>query len=331
MTPPSSTRPGQNFDDEAVSWLVRLRAPDGRREQAAFETWYMADERHADAYERVLASWGKSALAGEPGRQHRADSSPGIGARRYRPFVGVAAAAAIVVAGIGLATLGLGPEPVVAASYASVIGQIRTIALPDGSRVTLDTDTALHAAFSKRERRVRLDHGRARFSVHPDHRPFVVHAGTKALVAAGGDFDVDLDAGRVAVVVLSGDVRVDKVALTETKAPIDIGPSRSIAFTADGAAGPVEQVRDGEQRWPTGMSAFDNATLADVVERANRYATKKIVLADAETGNLRFTGTFRSADTPGLAKLLARMFRLSLAHDGSGNLVLRANAGVTSQ
>src|SRR3546814_14166765 len=74
---------------------------------------------------------------------------------------------------------------------ASKSGEIRTVALEDGSRVTLDTDTILHIAYSPTERGLKLERGRARFDVSYDaSRPFVVFAGGGSITAHGTVFDV---------------------------------------------------------------------------------------------------------------------------------------------
>ncbi|QCI78809.1 DUF4880 domain-containing protein [Hankyongella ginsenosidimutans] len=48
--------PLSQAEHEAVEWLSRLREG-GRRYQSEFEEWYSADQTHADAYDRVLATY----------------------------------------------------------------------------------------------------------------------------------------------------------------------------------------------------------------------------------------------------------------------------------
>src|SRR3546814_1555363 len=55
----------------------------------------------------------------------------------------------------------------------SKLGEIREVQLPDGSRVTLDTDSLVLTKFDRDLRDVRLVRGRARFNVEKDNRPFV--------------------------------------------------------------------------------------------------------------------------------------------------------------
>src|SRR3546814_10843314 len=52
----------------------------------------------------------------------------------------------------------------------SKLGEIREVQLPDGSRVTLDTDSLVLTKFDRDLRDVRLVRGRARFNVEKDNR-----------------------------------------------------------------------------------------------------------------------------------------------------------------
>src|SRR3546814_4387812 len=90
---------------------------------------------------------------------------------------------------------------------ASKSGEIRTVALEDGSRVTLDTDTIVHVAYSPTERGLKLERGRARFDVSYDaSRPFVVFAGGGSITAHGTVFDVAVVDRHVSVALLRGSI-----------------------------------------------------------------------------------------------------------------------------
>src|SRR3546814_17748926 len=59
----------------------------------------------------------------------------------------------IVLTGLSLNRLGMfGSRTIPVTELASKIGEIRTVALEDGSRVTLDPDTILHIAYSPTDR-----------------------------------------------------------------------------------------------------------------------------------------------------------------------------------
>src|SRR3546814_12347546 len=67
------------------------------------------------------------------------------------------------------------------------------VALEDGSRVRLDTNSALVVRYSRKHRDVVLERGRAQFDVaHAPQRPFTVHAGPGTVRAVGTQFQVQI-------------------------------------------------------------------------------------------------------------------------------------------
>src|SRR5262249_35132874 len=90
------------------------------------------------------------------------------------------------------------------------VGQTTTVTLPDGSVVTLDTDTVLSARETGRQRLVELKKGQAFFRVAKDHaRPFIVSAAGKTVTATGTAFEVRLDPHRFQVTLVEGKVAVE--------------------------------------------------------------------------------------------------------------------------
>src|SRR5207245_2615866 len=66
------------------------------------------------------------------------------------------------------------------------IGERSVLALADGSKVTLNTASAVRADYTGRERRLTLVRGEAFFDVAKDPtRPFMVTAGSRQVIAVG--------------------------------------------------------------------------------------------------------------------------------------------------
>lgn len=101
----------------------------------------------------------------------------------------MAAGLAALVVISGAALLG-SPEALMPAADAEALvfttkaGEIRDVALPDGSAMTLDAKSAVEVNIRRDLRHVTLRDGRARFTVAEDERPFVVHAGKSRVTAA---------------------------------------------------------------------------------------------------------------------------------------------------
>ena len=93
--------------------------------------------------------------------------------------------------------------------YETRIGEQRDVLLSDGSRVTLNTNTALSVHYSKGRRFLVLERGEALFSVaHNTARPFDVAAAGTLTRAVGTEFNVDMRNTKVTVSVLEGVVQV---------------------------------------------------------------------------------------------------------------------------
>ena len=319
-------RTGGRIRREAADWLARMGAGPDAENQAAFQRWYEADPRHADAYDRMAAIWSGASRISRAPKAMLVDKKPVPLFRR--PF-GFALAASFVVA-IALATMVLlgspwrggskGPSEQ-AMALASTVGEVRQVDLPDGSRVILDSDSRVDVRLSSTERRLTLREGRARFIVAHETRPFIVSAASNEVVATGTIFDVSLFQGQLAVVLIEGSVEVRRPG----GAP-DRGTQRLSAgqkLVAGGDAPAVRQpVIQGETRWPSRMLEFEDTPLREAVALVNRYSRTQLRLGDERIGNLRVSGAYRAGDVEGFARSLVAAFGLRLETRPNGNLLL---------
>jgi transmembrane sensor len=316
--------PGEELRAEAAAWLARLRGPSTPEDHAAFEAWYEAAPKHADAYEAVLQSWEAAGLARlTPAGQARSSLRAGRVYRWRYAIAAVAATVVVVLVAFGADGAVFAPNPARTVEFASGAGEIRTIELADGSRITLDAGSLLQTAYSADERRVVLVRGRARFTVaHSGKRPFVVATPVGLVIAHGTVFDVAFDGTRLKVSLLQGSVQVRRAGvLSQAGASRVLIPGQRV-IVEGGKIGIPTPASQTDTDWPAGMLSFEDAALGDVVAAANRRGSPAVVLADPSLAKLRFTGTFRAADTEQLAKLIAAMFQLELSRGDGGELVL---------
>lgn len=317
--------------EEAVAWLARLRSGPNPKDEAAFEEWYAADyPRHARIYDDLLDNWDRMALAAHTGTARDSDRAVARPGRRYWIATVAAVATLVALAGTESFRLSLLRASATSVSAASRIGEIRSVTLPDGSRVTLDTTSAIQAAYTRSGRHVTLLKGRARFDVahDPDH-PFVVEAGTNLVVAHGTVFDVALNKKGLAVSLLRGSVEVRTNVEGVPRSPPLVRmllPGQTLSVEDHGAPSVLSPVTPDEARWPTGMRSFDNYRLEDVVRELNRYSATKIILADPTSAAERYTGTLSTRDPVGVAQMLAASYGLALSRNSQGALVLGPQA-----
>ena len=196
------------------------------------------------------------------------------------------------------------------------VGERSTILLADGSRVTLNTASAIRADYSGADRRITLVHGEAFFEVAKDPtRPFIVSAGPREVIALGTAFDVRLEPRQVKVTLLEGKVRVIASAAAATGEtpgrPHFAATARAIALEPGSSLTVVEGTDRVEKldaaratSWRTGKLVFDGERLADVVAEMNRYAREKMIIATPGLEERRVSGVFEPSSGPGFARAL---------------------------
>lgn len=320
---------GDPIRAQAAAWFAHLRADDvSEGDRLRWRAWLDSDPRHRDAYERFERLWsalGDFAPSAEITRrlpQRRAYPRSRAPARALRWLAGGAAVALAVVAGWKL----LAPVPAPDVLYASAVGERRSVALADGTRVDLDTDTRLRVRYTERERWITLDHGRAFFRVARDPaRPLHVDTPEGSVRAIGTQFEVYRRPRATDVALFEGKVQLQSsgrdgaARVLGTLAPgqrtqVRTGaPLRVEAFNAADAPG-----------WISGRLVFEDQPLAIAIEEFNRYGGRRLRATDAEVGALRVSGVFRSDDPSGFVEALRSVYGVSVRTDDAGAFELTA-------
>src|SRR3546814_18660754 len=83
----------------------------------------------------------------------------------FRSLLAASVASVAVIGGIGLLPLFAPEPPSPAVAYATDLGEQRTERLPDGTRIILNTQTAVEVRYSRQRREIALQHGEAMFEV----------------------------------------------------------------------------------------------------------------------------------------------------------------------
>jgi transmembrane sensor len=349
---PRSDTDTDAIETQAAAWFARQRRGGmSTVDEAAFAAWLSADAQHVVAYDAVLDGWRQV-------EQVRAD--PSIIAlreaalrRRRIPRAAIGWSAGALAASVALLLVlapGLVPESRVyeravslipAAQplddlrgelHATTLGETRAVSLPDGSVVTLDTDSSVRVAYADGTRLVMLEHGQAFFEVAKDRRrPFIVFAGNKRVLAVGTAFDVRVDGDEVSVTLREGKVRVE--------APAHDGDARTNVQAAELVPGTrlTASSRNGwhlakadlgrNLSWLHGQLVFDGEALGSAIAEMNRYSATKIVLRDAELARLPISGVFAAGQPEVLADALAAYKLVRIVDRNRTVITLAAPAG----
>jgi transmembrane sensor len=212
-------------------------------------------------------------------------------------------------------------------SYHTAIGGLQDVPLPDGSMITLSSNSRILVTLSRNERRIDLQQGEAFFKVAKDaSRPFVVSAGDRRAIAVGTRYDVRRDATDLRVIVTQGVVRLESDNGPGGRSqPAALLPAGSIALASDAgvvvSSGPVPQAEE-LLNWRDGFISFHSTPLSAAVAEFNRYNQHHIVIGDASIGAMRVGGNFRWSNADSFVRLLELGFPVR-AERGKDAIVLR--------
>ena len=146
--------------EEAMAWRVRHDAGDlTAAEQEAFAAWLAAPDHHA-AYADVEEFWDAAGHLDQHPRYDaiRRNAEMAVDQGRFTRRAMAAGLAAAVVGLAGVAGyLQFAPKPLADQSFRTAVGQQATVTLPDGSQVTLNTDTVVRTKENEGRRLVYLD------------------------------------------------------------------------------------------------------------------------------------------------------------------------------
>lgn len=333
------------IQEEAAQWLVDFRfdEPDAvAREQ--FAAWLRTSPEHVRAYLELCSLWEDAArydsegsidieslialtrantnvVALEPDfafnrarpEQEAAGSGapePGPAAKAFprRLRVAAAAAAAVFFAGLVGVWVAFYSDP----TYATDVGEFRSIRLADGSNVKLNATSRIQVHFSDGERVVRLLSGQALFQVaHNKSRPFIVICADARVRAVGTEFDVNRSNAKTIVTVLEGRVavlpHVQQLPVLDARLvppPIEVGAGEQVAFTANVTPHPRITNVATATAWTQQQLVFESTPLSDVAVEFNRFNSRRLVIEGDAPAQFHVSGTFPALDPASLTRLV---------------------------
>jgi len=302
-------------DVEASEWFARLRADDvSEAERQAFEAW-RRDPVNAAAWREVNDLWQRlEQPARELATKEPAGEDPPRRPHRYP--VGALAAALLIAIGLGFWLPG--QWIIWQSDYHTAPGQRQEITLTDGSRLWLNTDSAVRVSYERESRAVDLLRGEILVDVESNpERPFTVHAGPGRVRVTGTRFGVRADGDRFAVSVLEGEV---EVTVDETRR---LRPRQRLRYTAGGVTGEAEPFRPAAAyAWRDGRLRLDGVPLTEAADELDRYRNGRTFVLGDELRRREVSGMFHIEDADAAVASLARGLGLELTRLPGGYLLI---------
>lgn len=322
---------------EAAVWVARLHGPDrSRRMELECLAWQARTPVHREAFERCTDTWQ------EVGRLSLGDLVAASAGRRratrgFWSSMSPRWSLALMLAVVGVVGLVMHGRWGDVDTYATGVGEQRTVVLADGTRMSLNTATRVRVELSSRRRSVRMEGGEALFEVAKDRdRPFVVRADASEVEAVGTVFavrqspegaqtgvelSVTLIEGRVAVRPVGGSPETEATPRAVVLGPGDRLRLVQVERLPRGGAGRLSASLDRPRvadilAWRRNEVHFDDVSLVEAVAEMNRYSRVSIVLAGGEAvGGRRISGLFRTGDSATFARAVATLHGLVLRED----------------
>lgn len=327
MTDAARAQPPQAALDPAIlrqaaEWIAQLWSEDASdQDRADCARWRAGHPDHEQAWQRLVAFEDK--LLGLPRDAARHALRPparNAGRRRALRALGFGA----ILAGAGYAARGTETWQRATADYRSATGEIRDLTLPDGTRVTLSTASAIDLRFSDTERLVVLQAGEILVATAPDNaaapRPFLVRTRHGTVRALGTRYSVRDDDDTSRVEVFEGAVEIRPVDAPGAVVRLDAG--QGSRFTRDRVGSPVAVAEDAAA-WSRGVLVADGMRLADFAAELARYRPG-ILRCDPEVAGLRVSGVFSLRDTDRALDNLTRGLPVAVTYRTRYWVTLRA-------
>ena len=297
------------LNHRAGDWHVRRQQPGwSNADERALNAWLAEHASHGEALERVGRAWREAAQlkamfptaygpARQPTAPHKASpaQAPGVGRRiglRWLQGPALGSACALALA----AVLGYGwhrwdNTAAYAVDVATGPGELRSIALPDGSQVALNANSQLQVRYYPRRRETVLARGEAFFKVAPAAtRPFTVVSGGHQVRVVGTAFNVRSGPPQFALQVQQGRVEVRSSA-DAGGAVLAMGPGTALAIdTASGERRESVIAADAIAEWTSGQIYFKRQPLAQVARELSRYLDQTVEVEGAALQSLPISG-----------------------------------------
>lgn len=311
------------MSEEAADWLLKLNEnPHDRDLVERFQSWRAQAPENEIAWDRTCKAWqGLGILAPEhlqpgvrsDGPQLTSQQSPVQGTtdairprripgRRVLAFSAVALAASIIVL--------LAPTFLMRfqADHFTRTGEIRTVVLEDGSRVTLAGASAIKIRKEEQRLLVDLIGGEAFFDVvHDAGRRFTVTASDLRVTVLGTQFNVRLGEETTDAALLEGSVDADTLA--GVSQATRLSPGQLIELnTADRSTEVFDIDPAHIGAWRERRLFISDQTVASVAEQIGRYQPGWVSIPDQSLASMRVTGVYDLSDPDRALRALVAPF-----------------------
>lgn len=203
--------------------------------------------------------------------------------------------------------------------YETGYGEVRTVRLPDSSRVTLNANSILTVprfGFGSGTREVLLE-GEAEFAVRhtTDHRKFVVRTPDKLEVRVLGTEFIVYSRDRGSKVVLSqGSVQLRSLNDLNPR-PMLMKPGDVATLSTQGKLTlSHSQSLSAHQAWKRHLFMFENTPVSEIAYQISEHFGVNVAVPDSVLAKRTLGGTFNASDPAQVLKVLSDVLNARVTH-----------------
>lgn len=353
-------------DDDALElatrWILKLDEGEfGLEDEAAMQQWLDEDQRHREVLLEVALNWDKtdalSRLADIFPHENPKNSNAGLDASSnvfWSPGAAIAACLLVMVCVGGFYTSvyiadknNSFAHQLQKGDYQTRIGERKTVLLPDGSEMVLNTNSQVNVVFNEDARVVYLERGEIHVSVAKDTRPLSVVANDQIVQATGTEFTVEItEEKHVEVIVTEGSVVVGlrpKNSMTarttqsydkhfQTPPILSASNNNTVSAGEELLLAESKAVRSKvstedikvKLSWKEGSLVFRSQPLEKVLQQVGRYTHVEFVVVDEHLNSISLTGRFQTGDVETLLELLEANFNIRHDFESERRVLLSA-------
>ena len=320
--------------EQAAEWVVRLNDPRASEDDfSEWQQWLAQDAANVQAFHEVQDAWQRASAVADviaaPTSDDRVTSITPTHVTSFTPRWSWALSLAATV----LLVCGIVFWPSTPSTLSTTTAELRSVKLPDGSRVSLGPETQLRLAFSERERLISMQTGEAYFEVSPDpQRPFSVKTPSGTVVAVGTAFSVHTLTDRIAVAVTHGKVRVETgggpvveeaLSVAGESAPPPVVLVTGQRFVRERERTTIDKLPslDSATAWQQRRLEYNNEELRVVIADINRYSATKLKIDSNDIGEQRYTGTVFPDEIDVWLTSIEGVFPIQVSESGTNRVI----------
>lgn len=311
----------EQIKDEAIHWATLKKEGFSQSQEKEFELWLQKSDLHKKAFNEANAIY--SIFKNIPKEQsellskqaHKSIRKMKFIDRTIKPFIGFAAVLACLFIGYKFFI------PNYTQNYHTLFNTIKNDLLPDGTKISVDTNTKLSVSYFNNRRKVILENGQAFFEVAKDeNKPFIIDSGKTKIEVVGTKFEVknldnittvNVKEGAVKVsfntnpILVNKDISIlkqgDKVIIN------DIGILQYIGKT------PLEEIAP----WKQDEIIFSKTTLKEAFKTFSRYQNLEIEFKNKKFEDKLFSGKFNTLEVDRFIFAIQKIYPIKVMKNGN--------------